>query len=132
MCKVNIAETEMPTSVGITSVNRIFIHAALLRVLVLPAYMSLFLWQAPHAACLLTVTADAVPAHQRMRLHLSNRQTKAASLQFFLNFLDNFPFGPCISLIAACPPAPIRFPINESSPFQGRCAKRLLQMWQMC
>lgn len=72
-CKVNTAEAEMPTSVGITSVDRIFIHAALLRVLVLPAYMSLFLWQAPRAACLLTVTADAVPAHQRMRPHLSDR-----------------------------------------------------------
>lgn len=47
MCKVNAAEMETPTSVGITSVNRIFIHAALLRVLVLPAYMKCFSGRLP-------------------------------------------------------------------------------------
>lgn len=90
----------------------------------------MFLRQTPRGACFLTVTADAASTHQRMHLHLSHRQTELPLCSLLLN---NFPlFGPAF---LKSPPAhllPLGFPINESSPFRGRCVKRLLQMWQMC
>lgn len=86
-------------------------------------------WQTPHAACLLTVMADAVSAHQKMRLHLSNRRTQAASLRFVLN---NFPFGPAFLWSPPAQMLPLEFPLMSRHLFRaavlkdscrcGRCA----------